>query len=670
MPNTKALKYVLLFIILLSTSCRSSRLVKKAYKGYHVGEYYNSADLFKRAIRKVKKRDQKTEMTFLQAERYRLTNQDMKPDSKYKQAIRGKYPDSLVYLNVQLKIGRLKEAKANFEIYLEKHPENRVALNGVLACDSIPYWNKVKTRYEVKKFDDFNSRNSEFSPSFVGEDFDVVYFSSTREGLVPVKNSSITGQRNVDIFMSRMDSKNEWVDPEVLNDEAINTEFDDGVTSFTPDGKKMYFTRASFEAGKALGTKIFLSERSGAKWSQPKEVKFELDSLADTLVFAHPAISADGSELFFVSDYPGGFGGKDIWKVKNVAGKWSMPENLGPEINTAGDEKFPFVKPNGTLYFSSNGHPGLGGLDVYKAERITSLDDSDKFTWKVSNMLAPINSVSDDFGITFAGDEERGFLSSNRRDNRGYDHIYSFIKPEMEFYLEGAVKDEKTGDPISDAVIKLIGNDGTNVKIPTKKDGSFSQKIALNAEYVFLVTGRGYLNKKGELSTAALKDSKTFTFDFALASIKKPIRLNNIIYEFGSYELTDTAKVALQGLIQILKDNPNISIEISANTDFVGNAEANMSLSEKRAQAVVNFLIENSIKKDRLESKGYGEENPVVADKDLAKQYKFINEGDILNEAFILLQSKENQEIANRINRRTEFKVLSTNYKPSRNSNK
>lgn len=668
MPYKKALKILLLGLVLMLTSCKSGRLLKKAYKSYEVGEYYTSADLFKRSLKKIKRRDEKAQVTFLMAECYRLTNQNLKADAKYKQVIRSKYADSISYLYaglVELKINKLRDARKNFEIYLEAHPNDPIALNGIIACDSIPAWNKVKTRYVVKKYDDFNSRNSEFSPAYVGEDFDVIYFTSTREGLAPGKPNGITGQKSTDVFMSRLDSKNNWVDPEPLPDESINTEFDDGVTSFIPSGKKMYFTRASYEEGRSLGTSILVSERSGAKWSEPKQIKLYTDSLLDSLVFAHPAINNDETTLYFVSDLEGGYGGMDIWKVKNIAGKWSSPENLGPQINTQGNETFPYIREDGILYFSSDGFPGLGGLDIYKAEpSIVEDGDDESINWKVTNVLSPINSSYDDFGITFAGSKEYGFFSSNRRDSKGYDHIYSFIKPELEYFLEGAVRDEKTDDPLSDAVIKLIGNDGTNVKIKTKKDGSFSQKLNKNAEYVFLATSRGYLNQKGELSTMGLIDSKTFTNNFSLPSVKKPIRLNNITYEFGSYELTDTAKASLKNLIEILRDNPNITMEISAHTDMIGEEGANMILSEKRAQSVVTFLIENKIAKDRLVAKGYGESVPVVADEDMAKRFSFMKETDVLNASFVSRLNASNQEMANQINRRTEFKVLSTNYQP------
>ncbi len=671
MPKKKALPYILFISILLLSSCSTKRLVKKAYKSYEIGEYYASADLFTKAIRKVKKRDQKAEMAFLMADSYRRIQLNKKADTKYVQAEKLKYDNPQMYLDhaeVQLRLDKLKDARKSFKTYLEYDSTNVVALNGLLACDSIPAWNKVKTRYNVKKMDDLSEkRASDFSPSFVGEGYDVLYFTSTREGLAQSKTSKITGQRSVDIFMTRLDSKNEWVDVEPVQETAINSEFDDGVTSFSPDGKKMYFTRARYEDGAAIGTELFVSDRSGAKWSEPKKITFFTDSLADTLVLAHPAIAADGSKLYFVSDLKGGYGGTDIWMVKNFAGKWSLPENLGPEINTPGDEKFPYVREDGSLYFSSNGQPGLGGLDIYHAIPIEKAEESDEQHWEVYNMLSPINSAADDFGITFAGMQERGFFSSNRKDTKGYDNLYSFVRPELEYVLSGTIKDEKSGDPLSDAIIKLIGDDGTNVKIPTKKDGSYSKKVNKDANFVFLVTNRSYLNQKGEFSTLNMKESKTYTFDFNLVSIKKPIRLDNIHYEFGSAELTEDAKKNIsENLVHILKNNPNITIELSAHTDYVGDNASNQTLSQARAKSVVDFLVQHGIQTDRLVPVGYGEEQPVLVDKEMAKTYGFLKVNDVLTEDFIKRLSVANQEIANQINRRTELKVLSTNYKPKR----
>jgi peptidoglycan-associated lipoprotein len=415
----------------------------------------------------------------------------------------------------------------------------------------------------------------------------------------------------------------------------------------------MYFTKARQVADAQVGAEIFYSNRAGTTWSEPKKIKIFADT---TISVAHPAISTDGQTLYFVSDAKNGQGGKDIWKAKIDGSACKYIENLGPQINTPGDEMFPSIKADGTLYFASDGWSGYGGLDIFKA---TQANDT---TWLVQNMGEPINSSADDFGITFAGKAERGFFSSTRGDLKGYDAIWNFELPELAYTVEGKVTDEK-GSPISEATVKMISNTGVNARVQTKKDGSYKLKLDKDIECVMLATSRGYLNQQNKVSTMGLTNSKTFTVDFKLSSISKPVKIDNIFYEFGKWDLTPASTAGLQVLVKLLKDNPNITIELSANTDFVGNNEDNKTLSEKRAKSVVDYLIKAGIAADRLTPVGNGEDKPVVVDAALAKKYSFMKENDVLNEAFIIKLSPDQQEVVNQINRRTEFRVLKTTYK-------
>ncbi|HPH72848.1 MAG TPA: OmpA family protein, partial [Paludibacteraceae bacterium] len=402
-----------------------------------------------------------------------------------------------------------------------------------------------------------------------------------------------------------------------------------------------------------VGAEIYSSQRSGGQWTAPKNIPLFQDS---TISVAHPAVSPDGKYLYFVSDNPQGFGGKDIWRAEKTDEGWGVPENLGNQINTEGNEMFPYVRYDGTLYFSSNGHVGFGGLDIYKATA-DSLGN-----WQVENMKSPINTLYDDFGITFEGQAERGFFSSNRNQSRGYDRIWSFDLPELTYAVEGKVTDEK-GEVLSDATIKVVGTDGQNVKMKTKKDGTFRIKLNPNTEYVMLASNRGYLNQVNKLTTQNLNQSKLFKANFKLASINKPIQIDDIFYEFGQWTLTLDSEKALKGLVKMLTDNPNIAIEIAAHTDVLGTDEFNMDLSEKRAKSVVDYLIQEGIDPDRLTVKGFGESMPVEVDKALAERYKFLKVGDVLNEPFLKNLSEEQREIVNQINRRTQFRVTKTTYK-------
>lgn len=644
------------------SACSAQRKLKKADKRYEIGEYNKAATMYRRSTTGVSDKKVRAEINYKMGECYRYTNNISRASSSYKNAIKYKYPDPLVYLNyaeILYAQNKIADAKKNYLLYLEVDSANTQANNGVLACDSIRKWD-LTTRYSVREAKQFDSRrSSNFAPAFAGESEDVVYFTTNREGVTGGNTfSPITGLRNNDIFVLSKDLSNKWKDPEPV--ENINTEFDEGTPSFTADGKTMFYSSARNEKTKSMGAAIYTSKRKGAEWGEAELLVVVTDSLSDTLTFAHPTVSAAGLQLIFASDLPDGYGGIDLWMVKQEGSAWSEPINLGPNVNTSGNEMFPYFRNDSSLYFSSNGLPGFGGLDIFKAIKS---DDND---WKVSNMGTPINSTGDDFGITFSKEAERGYLSSNRGNRKGYDKIYSFILPQMEFKFQGTIIDDKSKEAVGGAVIKLIGNDGTNRKITTKTDGTYSYALNKEVEYVFLATARGYLNKSGEMTTLNAEKSIIHTKNFELSSIRQPIRLNNIFFDFASAELTEASATELNELVKVLSDNPNITIEVSAHSDAIGEDEVNIKMSQKRAQSVVNYLIDKDVAEDRLAPKGYGESKPVVVDELLAEQYKFMAVNDTLNEEFVLKLNEKNKNIAYEINRRTEFKVISTTYKPKR----
>jgi peptidoglycan-associated lipoprotein len=451
----------------------------------------------------------------------------------------------------------------------------------------------------------------------------------------------------------------EWEAPELLEDEGINTAFDEGACALSADGQTLYYTLSKQVKGETLGTAIYASQRSGGAWSEPKQVKLLNDS---TLSVAHPAPSPDGKYLYFVSDMPGGKGGKDIWRCEKNGEEWGVPENLGASINTEANEMFPYFREDGRLYFSSDGHGGMGGLDIFEATLRPKQVSKDPDSWDVVLMPAPINSSSDDFGITFAGKENRGFFSSNRGNKKFYDHIFSFYQPDLVYLMTGTIADA-AGEGLGDARIKLVGNDGTIATIQPKKNGTYSFALKRGTKYVMMGACRGFLNQKAELEVPDIEESKEFPLNFTLTSVNKPVKMENIFYKFGSAELTPESSAGLDALVTLLNDNPNVTIEIGAHTDYVGTEEANITLSEQRAQAVVDYLTAKGIEKERLTAKGYGKSVPVVPDKELATKYRFLRYKVPLDEAFISKLNSEQQEIANQINRRTEFKVLKTTYK-------
>ena len=648
--------YVLFLLIVSSLySCKSAKL-SDAEEKQRIGEYYEAAAIYRKVYTKTspKKRDLRGYIAYRMAECNRLINNTAKATSAYMNAIRYDYPDSTVYLRMgQMlqKTGRYPEAIKNYDIYMENDPSNLLAINGIQGCELAPGWKKNPTRYEVRRMDKFNSRRGEFSPMLAGDKYDQLYFASSRSKDKDAKVSAITGQNNNNLFLVKQDEKGAWLAPVELEDE-VNTEYDEGTPSFSPDGNTMYYTYCAQDPEGPRTAEIYISTRSSAKWGKGTRATIVKDSVT---ALGHPSISPDGKYLYFVSDAVGGFGGKDIFRARVAGNDFGPMENLGEEINTPGDEMFPYVRDSVTLYFASNGHPGMGGLDLFKATQ----DSTGK--WNVENLGAPINSMGDDLGITFAGKEERGFFCSNRNDARGYDHIYSFELPTITIFIEGIVNDVDEY-PIEDATVRIVGKDGLNVKVPVKKDGTYRVELERDIRYVMMASARGYLNQNYELHTGPEEKNETYIVDFFLSPISKPVVIDNIFYDFDKATLRPESKKALDEMIKMLNDNPNVTIELGAHTDRKGTDQYNERLAQRRAQSVVDYLIAGGIEAARLEAKGYGESVPKTINKKMAKQFDFLKEGDVLTEEFILALPPEQQEIADQINRRTEFKVLRTNY--------
>ena len=656
--NKKITPYILLFLTaLLLFSCKSAKL-SDAEEKQRIGEYFEAAAIYRKVYTKTspQKRDLRGYIAYRMAECNRLINNTPRATSAYMNALRYDYPDSIVSLRLgqmYQKSGKYMDAIRHYNDFLLLNPESQLALNGIKGSELAPQWKQNPNRYIVKRMEKFNSRRGEFCPMLYGEKYDQLYFTSSRtpKGANKDKDetiSAITGQRNNDFFLVKQDEQGNWLAPVELEDE-VNTEFDEGTPSFSKDGNTMYYTYCAQDPEGPRTSEIYVSTRSSAKWTRASIVKDSVTALG------HPAVSPDGKYLYYVSDAVGGFGGKDIFRSRLVGNDFGPMENLGPDINTPGDEMFPYVRDSVTLYFASNGHPGMGGLDLFKATQ----DSTGK--WHVENLKAPINSMGDDFGITFEGDKEKGFFSSNRNDARGYDHLYSFELPVITIFIEGIVSDVDE-NPIEDATVRIVGKDGLNEKVLAKKDGTYRVELERDIRYVMMASARGYLNQNFELKTGPEEKNETYIVDFYLSPISKPVVIENIFYDFDKATLRPESQKALDEMIKMLNDNPNVTIELGAHTDRKGSDQYNERLAQRRAQSVVDYLIAGGIEKERLEAKGYGESVPKVINKKMAKNYDFLNEGDVLTEEFILTLTPEQQEIADQINRRTEFKVLRTNY--------
>ena len=647
---------LLLAGIVLLTACGADKNLKKGEKFLALGEYYDAAGEFKQAYAKTpaKERDKRGQIASRMAYAYARINSSQRSIAAFRNQIRYKQDSigtHLAFARQLLRNGDYKEAAKEFQLVLDSMPDNVLARNGLQSARMAPQWKKEGSRYTVKRMDVFNSRRADYSPVLFGDQYDQLYFTSTRNESSGDELSGITGAKAGDIFVSQKDDKGKWSKPEAVAG-GLNTDYDEGACCFSPDQREMYLTQCVTDPSYPRYASIVTSSRSDAAWGKTQKVELSRDTLSS---YAHPAISPDGQWLYFVSDMPGGKGGLDIWRVRLTSAGLGGVENVGEPINTPGNEECPTFRPNGDLYFSSDGHPGMGGLDIY----IAKVGKDRK--WHLEHPGYPLNSQGDDFGMTFEGALNRGFFSSNRGDGRGWDHIYSFDNPEIVQTVKGWVY-EQEGYELPAAQVYMVGNDGTNLKLSVKGDGSFTQVIQPNVDYIMLATCKGYLNHKEELKVPVVTESKEYTLQFPLASISVPVMIDNIFYDFDKATLRPDSEKALDELVKLLNENPNVTIELSAHCDYRGNADYNKALSQRRAEAVVDYLTRKGIAKDRLTPMGYGKEKPKKIRKKLTETYTWLKEGDELTEEFIKKQTKEHQEICNQLNRRTEFIVLRTTY--------
>ncbi|MFW5820113.1 MAG: OmpA family protein [Bacteroidota bacterium] len=629
----------------------------KANAAFEAGEYYEAIDLYKTAYNKIKDRTKRSEIVFRIAECYRIMREARKAEIWYRKAINQDFQDPIIYLRyaeMLMMNEEYEEASEQFKTYKELVPDDPRAETGIRSCQVAVEWIENPLGYEIEIMRYFNSRERDFSPAFGTDDYATVFFTSTRDDATGKETHGATGENFSDIFVSRQDRKGKWSTPIPMGEE-FSTEADDGTPSISHDFSVLYFTRCPRGKNEQLGCQIYSSRRTGMEWSKPDK----LGILGDSIVAAHPAIGPNNQTLYFVSDQDGSIGGKDIWKVTraNEGADWSEPENLGPDINTPGNEMFPYVHADGTLYFSSDSHIGLGGLDIYKATQ----EESGR--WKIENLRPPINSPEDDFGIVFENESERGFFSSSRK-GRGNDEIYSFYLPPLKFNITGVVRDEKSDQVIQDATVKSIGSDGITIETETGQDGSFRFMLKPNTDYIFIASHSDYLNGKERETTKGREKSTDFETTIYLAPVDQVIEIENIFYDFARWDLRPESMVSLDNLVETLNDNPNITIELRSHTDSRGTEEDNQILSQRRAQSVVDYLISKGISADRLEAKGYGETEPKVVDEEIAEQYQFLEVGQTLTEDYIESLPEDQQEQAHQVNRRTEFKVLRTDYIP------
>lgn len=646
----------ILILILAATPVEGQKKGRdaRANAAYEAGEFYEAIDLFKKSYSKVSDKSQQAEIFFKIGECYRIIGEPRQATLWYRKALMQDYQGPDLYLRYGqslMRYGKYEEAAEQFELYKDLIPDDPRGDWGMESARVAEEWIDNPTGYIVENMRYFNTFQRDWSPSYADEDYMEVYFTSTREDAAGDDTHGATGESFADIFSSSMDRKGKWSVPVPV--EALNSEFEDGATNFSNDFSEVYMTRCKVGKNQQLACQIYYARRDNGNWSEPEP----LNIVGDSITSGHPAISPDGQKLYFVSDMPGSIGENDIWVVTREGGNWGSPRNLGEEINTPGDELFPYVHPDGTLYFSSDSRVGLGGLDIFRARQ------DENGVWVVENLKAPINSTEDDFGIVFEAESERGFFSSTRK-GRGNDEIYSFVLPPLEFSVNGVVRDDQTNALLTGAKVTAVGSDGITIESTTDDDGSFRFMLKPSTDYVFIAGLDGYLRGKARESTKGLDQSRIFDVTIYLSSTRRVIELPNIFYDFAKWDLRPESMVSLDNLVETLNDNPNVTIELMSHTDSRGTPADNMELSQKRAQSVVDYLISKGIAADRLQARGYGESQPKTVDEKILQDYGFLNEGDVLTESFINQLPLVQQEQAHQINRRTEFKVLSTEYIP------
>ncbi|MDR3351237.1 MAG: OmpA family protein [Prevotellaceae bacterium] len=651
-----------LLCALLLTACSTAGKLEKANRLFEEGGYAAAAGQYKKIIRKIPKA-QAEQPYFNYAECYRRLSNWRSAETAYTALLRQyKTPENpeihLYYGQVLLANEKYDKAEEQFTRYQQQRPGDPQAAAALASLALAKNPGNSGNTYKVALVPALNARANDFAPAYGADDYETLLFTSTRkEDNISKKIYDVTGETSTDLFFSRLPRNGKWTKPQNMGEE-INSKHEDGAAAFNHSYTVLYFTRCPKIKRTKTGCKIFSIERNDNEWGEPQN----LELMPDSITAAHPALSDDDLTLYFVSDMDGGMGKMDVWKVtRSSAGDdWGEPVNMGAQINTAGNEMYPFAR-GASLYFASDGHPGFGGLDIFKAAP-DSLGG-----WKIDNMGRPVNSSADDFSIILERENEHGYFASRRREKgaRGGDNIYRLaldIQP-VEYHFEGTVKDAATGAALGNAEIRLVGSNGAVLRKRSEANGSFYFRVNAGLNYLALASRNGYLNAKLRFSSAGWENGHSHRDTFALISTAKPIEIPNIFFEFGQATLSDVSRTALDSLVELMKDNPSIMVELRAHTDNRGNDESNYELAQRRAQAVVDYLITNGIDEPRLTAVGLGEAEPKTVTPAIARQYSFLQAGQKLTEKFITaLPNEAQREICHALNRRTELQVIRSDY--------
>ncbi|MDP3435192.1 MAG: OmpA family protein [Bacteroidota bacterium] len=645
---------ILIAVALFGSACSVNKLISDADASFKRKEFFDAAEKFRQANQKVKDKTIKPAIYFKLAESYRESGDYTKAAVWYRNAIRSGYKDSTLeihYADALRSAGKPEEAKLIYESEFKKDSKNLHAINGLESVRRIQEWKEIPELYIVENLKTINSAANDMVVQIMPGTEKSIFIKSSREDVPNKKINPVTGQKFADFFQSVNDTiKMRWNIPELLNEPiSLNSTDEELFLNFSPSKELVVFSRSVSNPTQQATSQLLFFQKKKGQWTSPAPLPFT----ADGANYLQPMISENGKTLWFASDRSGGLGGFDIWKSEiNDTGIFSEPINAGAEINTPGNELYPFEKPNGYFYFSSDFHPGMGGFDIFQAQKSGG-------KWQIEQLPPPVNSIGDDFSIQFFGNLEKGFFTSNRKGSRGTD-AYSFYLPPKLFQCFGKIHDSETDSILPDVNIRIVGSDGSSQKIRSV-NGRFQASLNPESDYAIVVFANGYLNAQAKVSTRGLREAKEFEVDIKPIPTNKPIRIDNINYELGKWDLLPQAKTSLDKLVELLKLNPEAIIELSAHTDDIGDEKFNLELSEKRAASVAQYLTGKGIQDKNLKAKGYGEAVPLKINAKLARQYEFLNEGDVLSATTIEKLGGDNlKELARGLNRRTEFKVINT----------
>ena len=697
--------FIIFLLVGLSVSGYAQRrsLTELADEAFESKQYTTAVDLYKKAYTKVKgNRQEKNRIMFQQAECYRFMDDKKQAIKTYQRLVKAKYytvqPKIFLHMaDFQKFYSDWDAAEYNYKEYLKLVPDDALAQRRLQSIALAKKWIDNPTRHQIKEQKDVNTEWNEWAPRFMGFDqWEELTFTSSRPAGEDKDERDVwTGEYFSNIYTTAKQKNGDLGEPSLISIDQVNTDANEGELVIVRGEKtqNVYFSRCNIKKNKQLNCAIYtnpIEPKKGSKKNSKAKGKkddksgeeqaptFVMIDLGDTAYnYFHPAISSDELTLYFSSNRPGGEGDYDLWKAtrSSIDEPFGNVVNLGKQINTEGKEEFPTLRSDTRMYFSSDGLPGLGGFDLFYTEFVDG-------EWsEPQNLMYPINSPYDEIGIVFnhaevenIAAEESGYFASNREGGTGGDDLYSFYRAPLLFSLSGKVRDDKSMQPIEGARIKLIGDDNTTIETRTNRKGEYefsTEQIKYNVNYRIQVSQVDYFNTEGKESTVGLTTNKDLVHDFKLVPIpKEPIVLPEIRYDLAKWDLKDQYQDSLADLLIILVNNPTYVIELASHTDSRPFLRVtNDTLSQRRAESVVEFLHARGIERERLVPKGYGDRVPRTLKHDCTvemngKTYKF-NKGITLTDDYInKLKTHGEREAAHQLNRRTEFRILRTDFVP------